>query len=103
MAKDGWKLSKGAITGSTRSLMAKNGRKWVSANQKQPTTLSVAIVCRYSRFWPKKHRELPFLAIALFILYMFVLVSRHSFEYKTVRYWFQYNLNKSAKKLISTN
>ena len=26
MAKNGWKLSKVAITGSTRSLLAKNGR-----------------------------------------------------------------------------
>ena len=35
------------------------------ANQIRPTTLSAAIVSRYIRFWPKKHRELlPFLAIA---------------------------------------
>ena len=33
------------------------------ANQIRPTTLSAAIVFRYTRFWPKKHRELPFLAI----------------------------------------
>ena len=65
MTKNGWRLSKVAITGSTRSLLAKNGRKWVLANQIRPTTLSAAIVCRYTRFWPKKHRELPFLAVAL--------------------------------------
>ena len=69
MAKNGWKLSKVAINGSTRSLLAKNGRKWVLANQIQPTTLSTAIVFRYIRFWPKTHRKLPFLAIALLILY----------------------------------
>ena len=34
------------------------------ANQIWPTTLSVAFVFRFTRFWPKKHRELPFLAIA---------------------------------------
>ena len=34
------------------------------ANQIRPTTLSAAIVFRYIRFWPKKHRVLPFLAIA---------------------------------------
>ena len=33
------------------------------ANQIRPTTISVAIVFRYIRFWPKKHRVLPFLAI----------------------------------------
>ena len=66
MAKNGWKLSKVAITGSTRSLLAKNERSWVLANQIRPTTLSAAIVFRYIRFWPKKHRVLPFLAIALF-------------------------------------
>ena len=48
----------------TRSLLAENGRKWVLANQIRPTTLSPAIVFRYTRFRPKKHRELPFLAIA---------------------------------------
>ena len=55
MAKNGWKLSKVAITGSTRSLLAKNGRKWGLANQIRPTTLSAAIVFRYIRFWPKEH------------------------------------------------
>ena len=45
MAKNGRKLSKVAIIGSTRSLLAKNGRKWVLANQVHP------------RFWPKEHRE----------------------------------------------
>ena len=35
------------------------------ANQIRPTTLSAAVVFRYIRFWPKKHRVLPFLAIAL--------------------------------------
>ena len=64
MAKNGWKLSKVAIIGSTRSLLAKNGRKWVLANQIWPTSLSAAIVFRYTRFQPKKHWELPFLAIA---------------------------------------
>ena len=64
MAKNGWKLSKVAITGSTRSLLANNGRNWVLANQVRPTALSAAIVSRYTRFWPKKHRELPVLAIA---------------------------------------
>ena len=65
MAKNGWKLSKVTITVGTRSLLAKNGRrKWMLANQIRPTTLSAAIVFRYIRFWPKKHRELPFLAIA---------------------------------------
>ena len=38
------------------------------ANQIRPTTLSAAIVFRYIRFWPKKHRVLPFVAIALFYL-----------------------------------
>ena len=65
MAKNGWKLTKVAIIGSTRSLLAKKGRKWVLANQILPTTLSAAIVFRYARFWPKQHRELPFLPIAL--------------------------------------
>ena len=72
MAKNGWKLSKVAITGSTRSLLAKNGRKWVWANQIRPTTLSAAIVFRYTRSWPKKHRELPFLAVALIFIYLSV-------------------------------
>ena len=51
-AKNGWKLSKVAIIGSTRSLLAKNGRKWVLANQIWPTVLSAAIdiVFRYTRF-----------------------------------------------------
>ena len=40
MAKNGWKLSKVAIIGSTRSLLAKNGRKWVLANQIWPTMRS---------------------------------------------------------------
>ena len=35
------------------------------ANQIRPTSLSAAIVFRYIRFWPKKHRVLSFLAIAL--------------------------------------
>ena len=65
MANNGWKLSKVPITGSTRSLLAKNGRKWVLANQIRPTKLSAAIVFRYTRFWPNKHQELPFLAITL--------------------------------------
>ena len=64
MANNGWKLSKVAITGSTRSLLAKNRRKWVLANQIRPTTLSAAIVFRVHPFLAKKHRELPFLAIA---------------------------------------
>ena len=63
MAKNGWKLSKVAIA---RPLLAKNGR-WVLANQIRPTTLSAAIVFRYIRFWPKKHRVLPFLVIALYL------------------------------------
>ena len=33
-------------------------------NHIRPTILSAAIVSRYTRFWPKEHRELPFLAIA---------------------------------------
>ena len=65
MAKNGWKLSKVAITGSTRSLLAKNGRKWVLTNQILPTTLSVAIVFRVHPFLAKTHRELSFLAIVL--------------------------------------
>ena len=56
------------ITGSTRSLLAKNGREWVLANQIRPTTLSAAILVRVHSFLAKKHRELPFLAIALFFL-----------------------------------
>ena len=68
MVENGWKLSKVAITGSTRSLLAKNGRKWVWANQIGPTTLSAAIVFRYTRSWPKKHRELAFMAIALILI-----------------------------------
>ena len=68
MAKNGWKLSKVAITGSTQSLLAKNGRKWGLANQIRSTTLSAAIISRYTRFLSKKHRELPFLAIAFFFL-----------------------------------
>ena len=64
MAKNGWKLSKVAIAGSTRSLSAKNGRKWLLVNQIRPTTLSAAVVFKYARFWPKKHLELTFLAIA---------------------------------------
>ena len=65
MAKNGGKLRKVAITGSTRSFLAKNGRQWVLANQIRPTTLSAAIVFRVHPFLAKKHRELPFLAIAL--------------------------------------
>ena len=68
MAENAWKLSKVAITGSTRSLLAKNGRKWVWANPIRPTTLSAAIVFRYTRSWPKKHRELAFMAIALILI-----------------------------------
>ena len=63
MAKNGWKLSKVAITGSTRSLLAKSRRYWVLANQIRPT-LSAAIVFRVHPFLAKKYRELPFLAIA---------------------------------------
>ena len=36
------------------------------ANQIRPITLSAAIVFRVHPFLAKKHRELPFLAIALF-------------------------------------
>ena len=68
MAKNGWKLSKVAITGSTRSFLAKNGRSRVLANQIRPTTLSAVIVVRVHPFLAKKHRELPFLAIASYIL-----------------------------------
>ena len=68
MVENGWKLSKVAITRSTRSLLAKNGRKWVRANQIRPITLSAAIVFRYTRSWPKMHRELPFMAIALILI-----------------------------------
>ena len=59
-AKNGWKLSKQESVGSNRSLLAKNEWKWVLANQIGPTTHSAALVIRYTRFWPKKHRELPF-------------------------------------------
>ena len=45
------------------------------ANQIRPTTLSAAIVFRYIRFWPKKHRVLPFLAIA------------HDFLSKSCMFW----------------
>ena len=65
MAKNGWKLSKVAITGSARSLLTKYGRMCVLASQIRPATLSAAIVFRYNRFWLKKQRELPFLVIAL--------------------------------------
>ena len=65
MAKNVWKLSKVAITESTRSLLAQNGRKCVLANQIRPAALSAATVFRYIRFGPKKHRELLFLAITL--------------------------------------
>ena len=68
MAKNGWKLIKIAITGSTLSLLVKNGRKWVFANQIWSTRLFAAIVFRYTRFWPMNHQELPFLAIALELL-----------------------------------
>ena len=77
MAKNGWKLSKVAITGSTRSLLAKNGRWWVLANQIRPTTLSAAICFWVYPFLAKKHGELPFLAIALF------------FNVKTTRFFFE--------------
>ena len=69
MAKNGWKLSKVAITGSTGSLLAKNGRYRVLANQIRPTTLSAAIVFRVHPFLAKKHRELPFLPNALLFSY----------------------------------
>ena len=63
MAKNGWKLSKVALLPEVPGrFWPKNGRKWVLANQIRPT-LSAAIVFKYIRFWPKKHRELPFLAI----------------------------------------
>ena len=64
MTKNGWKLSKVAITGSTRPLLENNGIKWVFANQIRPKLLSAAIYFGYIRLWPKKHRQLPFLAIA---------------------------------------
>ena len=55
------------------------------ANQIRPTTLSAAIVFRYIRFWLKKHRVLPFLAIALFFscvepLLFFIRFSRKTTE-----------------------
>ena len=53
-----------AIIESIRSFLAKNRIKWVSAKQIWPTILYVAIAFRYTRFWPKKHRKLPLLAIA---------------------------------------
>ena len=37
------------------------------ANQIRPTTLSAAIVFRYIHFWTKRHRELPFWAIAQYV------------------------------------
>ena len=40
------------------------------AKQIWPTTLSAAIVFRYTRFWQKKHRELPFLAIVLIYVWL---------------------------------
>ena len=43
-------------------------------------SLSAAIVFRYIRFWPKKHRVLPFLALALF----FICRSPESKRAKTV-------------------
>ena len=54
-AKNGWKLSKVAITGSTWSLLAKNGRLWVLINQIRPITLSAAFVFRVHPFLAKKH------------------------------------------------
>ena len=42
------------------------------ANQIRPTTLSAAIVLRYFCLWPKKHRVLPFLAIALILMLFFM-------------------------------
>ena len=65
MAKNEWEVSKVAIIRSTLSLLAKNERKWVLANQIWLTRLSAAIVFRCAHFWPKKHRELPFLVIIL--------------------------------------
>ena len=44
MAKNGCKLSKVAIIGSTRSLMATNERKWVLANQIWPTISEDSVV-----------------------------------------------------------
>ena len=38
------------------------------ANQIWSTTFSAAIVFRFTRFGAKKHRELPFLAIAFIYL-----------------------------------
>ena len=69
MAKNWWKLSKVAITGSTRPFLAKNGRKGVLANKIRPAILPAANVFRYTRFWSKTHRELPLLAIALNTIY----------------------------------
>ena len=47
----------------TRSLLAKNGRKWVLADHIWPTTLSAALF-QVHPLLAKKHRELPFLTIA---------------------------------------
>ena len=51
-----------AAFGQKREIVAR-----VLANQIRPTTLSAAIAFRYIRFRPKKHRVLPFLAIAHFL------------------------------------
>ena len=60
MAKNGWKLGKVAITGSTRSLLAKNGRKWVLVNQIRPTTLVFGQKgTEGSRFWPLHLKKMP--------------------------------------------
>ena len=46
------------------------------ANQIRPTALPAAIVSRYTSFWPNRHRELPFLAIVLFVYFVvFFLLS----------------------------
>ena len=44
MAKNGWRLSKAAIIGSTQSLLALNERNWVLTNQIWPTICEDSVV-----------------------------------------------------------
>ena len=64
MIKNGWKLSKEAITGSTVAFGQK--REIVGVGQSDTTNNTLCRYCFQDTFvLAKKHRELPFLAIAL--------------------------------------
>ena len=66
------------------------------ANQIRPTTLSAAIVFRVHPFLAKKHRELPFLAIALKLMLWRV----HLRIYESGSYVARWYPNRSPRMLF---